>query len=376
MYANFFLFSPTLQFQMLQPVKFSRKNNADFVKELKANVNNYFKENKISKFGNYKMVVKSIFMLTLYLTPYCVILFTENNNVWLHLCMWAIMGLGMSGIGLSIMHDANHGSYSKNALVNKLMSSVIYMVGGNSLNWKIQHNVLHHTYTNIEGLDEDIEAPVVALRFSPHQPKKKIQKYQHLYAWIFYGFLTLTWAFDADFKQMVGFKKKGLIKGQNKSFGRIMFDLVFFKLLYYVFIFVLPITLSVAPWWISIVGFFVMQFIAGLVLASIFQPAHVVPDTEYPLPDDNGNMESSWLVHQLQTTTNFAQKNKAFTWFVGGLNHQVEHHLFPTICHIHYPKISAIVKETALAYNLPYHSYPKFTNALYNHAKLLKQFGQ
>lgn len=360
----------------MRPVKFSRKDNADFVKELKNNVNEYFKENNISKYGNYTMVIKSIFMLCLYLTPYFFMLFTGIENFWFHLLMWIIMGFGMSGIGLSIMHDANHGSYSKNQTVNRLMSSMIYIVGANALNWKIQHNVLHHTYTNIEGLDEDIEAPVSWLRFSPHQPKKKIQRYQHYYAWFFYSLLTLFWALDADFRQMHGFKKKGLVKGQNRKYSTVMFELILFKLLYYVFIFVLPISISVVPWWYCIIGFLVMQMIAGLVLASIFQPAHVVPDTLFPLPDKDLKMESSWLVHQLETTTNFAQKSKAFTWFVGGLNHQVEHHLFPTICHIHYPKISHIVKETALKYNVPYNSYPTFASAIYHHIKVLKQFGR
>lgn len=361
---------------MNQTVKFSRKDNAEFVKALKRNVNNYFKENNLSKNGNWKMVIKTFFMLGLYLTPFVLILSNYSDALWFNLSMWAIMGIGMAGIGLSIMHDANHGSYSSNPNMNTFIGSVIYMVGGNALNWKLQHNVLHHTYTNIDGHDEDIQAPLSWLRFSPHQPKKKIQKYQHLYAWFFYGFLTLTWAFDADFKQMKGFKKKGLTKSVDKSYGRIMFELIFFKVLYYLFIFVLPIWLSDAPIWHNLLGFVVMHFIAGVVLSAIFQSAHVVPVANYPLPDENGNIENNWMVHQLETTANFANKNWALTWFIGGLNHQVEHHLFPSICHIHYPKLSKIVKATAEEYGIPYHSYPTFIGVLGEHTKLLKKFGR
>lgn len=361
---------------MSQFVRFSKKNNTEFVKTVKSRVNNYFKENNISKFGNYKMVIKSIFMLSLYLIPYFLMVLIEFKYNWIYLILWAIMGIGMSGVGLSIMHDAIHGSYSKRKWVNKMMGSVIYLVGANALNWRIQHNVMHHTYTNIEGLDGDIEPPIPILRFSPHQPKMKIHKFQYIYAWFFYGLLTLFWALDSDFKQIFQFKKKGLTKAHKKNFASVMFELIFFKLLYYVFIFAIPLSFSAAPLWTIISGFLIMQFIAGVILAAIFQPAHVVPDTDYPLPDENGKIENNWLVHQLYTTANFAQYNKPFTWFVGGLNHQVEHHLFPLICHVHYPKISKIVQDTAKEFGLPHHSFPSFGNALYNHIKVLKQFGQ
>ena len=359
---------------MSRTIKFSRNSDAEFVATIKERVNNYFTEKNLSKFGNYKMVIKSIFMLTLYLTPYSLLFVFDFESIWPVLGLWFVMGVGMSGIGLSIMHDANHGSYSKNRTLNKLMSSVIYLVGANALNWRIQHNVLHHTYTNIDGLDEDIYQSGV-LRFSPHQPKLKHHKYQHLYAWFFYSILTLTWAFDADFRQIYSFKKNGLTKGHKKNFTNVLIELIGFKLFYYVFIFAIPLIFTEIPWWHIVLGFLLMQMISGLILAAIFQPAHVVGETEFPLPDEKGNMEHSWLVHQLHTTANFAQYNKALTWFVGGLNHQVEHHLFPTICHVHYPAISGIVQQTAKDFNIPYHSFPTFRAALVSHVKMLKKLG-
>lgn len=359
---------------MAQSIKFARNSDAEFVSTIREKVNAYFTDKNISKFGNYKMVLKSIFMLSLYLTPYLTLLIADPQNIFAVIGLWAIMGIGMSGIGLSIMHDANHGSYSSYPILNKLMSSVIYLVGANALNWRIQHNVLHHTYTNIDGLDEDIYQSGV-MRFSPHQPRLKFHKFQHFYAWFFYSILTLTWAFDADFRQIFSFKKKGLTKGHKKNFTNVMIELVGFKLFYYVFIFVLPFVFTTTPWYYMIIGFLIMHILCGLILAAIFQPAHVVTETDFPLPDEKGNMEYSHLVHQLHTTANFAQKNKLLTWFVGGLNHQVEHHLFPTICHVHYPAISKIVQETAKEFNLPYHSFPTFRNALISHTQMLKKLG-
>lgn len=360
---------------ILQTVKFTKSSNPEFVSVLKEKVNNYFKTNNISKYGNKSMIFKSIFMLSIYLLPYSAMLIFDFQNIWVVFGLWIIMGFGMSGIGLSIMHDANHGSYSKNKKVNKLMASMIYLVGGNALNWKIQHNILHHTYTNIDGLDGDIYQGKL-LRFSPHQPKLKHHKYQYIYAWFLYCLMTLTWATDAEFKQIYKFKKEGLTKGHRKNFTNIIIELTASKVFYFIFLVVTPLLVTSSPWYYMVIGFIIMQLIAGLMLSSIFQSAHVMPDTNFPLPNESGNIENNWFIHQLNTTANFAQNNKLLTWFAGGLNHQVEHHLFPSICHVHYPKISKIIKETAEEFNIPYNSYPTFINALKNHGLMLKQLGQ
>lgn len=360
----------------MQNISFSAEKNAAFTQTLKKRVNEYFKANHIKKTGNYTMYLKAAFMLSLYLTPYFFVLFGNIENKLIYFGLWIIMGFGMAGIGLSIMHDANHGVFSSHPTVNKIMGGMIYMVGGNALNWKIQHNVLHHTYTNVHGYDQDINSPASLFRFSPHQELAKVHRYQFIYAWFFYSLLTITWAFNADFRQIYDFKKDGLTKISKKSFGRILFDLIFFKLLYYGFIFALPLWLSSQPWWATLLGFLFMQLVAGLMLSCIFQLAHVVPSSDFPLPNDEGQLENSWFVHQLHTTADFSKKDKIFTWFAGGLNFQVEHHLFPNICHIHYSKISKIVKKTAEEYQIPYHAYSSFWSALGGHIALLKRLGR
>lgn len=361
---------------MKQTAHFSNTSHIEFEKALKRNVHNYFKENNLKKTGNWSMYLKTACMLSLYLVPYFFMVFGHIENKLLFFGLWILMGFGMSGIGMSIMHDANHGSYSSSPFINKLMGSMIYLVGGNALNWKIQHNVLHHTYTNVDGLDQDINAPALFLRFSPHQAKNKLHRYQHLYAWVFYSLLTLSWALDADFRQIQDFKKQGLTQAYKKRFSSVMIELIFFKLVYYAFIFAIPMIFSVQPWWMILLGFVAMQMLSGLLLSFIFQMAHVVPASDFPLPNDNGEMENSWSVHQLHTTVNFAENNKLITWFVGGLNRQIEHHLFPNICHIHYPKVSKIVRVTAKEHGIPYHSYPTFWKALSMHFSFLKQVGR
>lgn len=358
----------------LPNVKFTGHLNEEFYKVLRKRVNTYFKSNNISRYANGKMVVKTIFMLCLYLVPF-VLLLTISNSIWFELGMWVLMGFGMAGVGLSVMHDANHGSYSQKEGVNKLVGSVLYILGGSDVNWRIQHNILHHTYTNVAGMDEDIN-PGAVLRFSPHAKRLKIHRYQHYYAWFFYSLMTLLWFITKDYRQALRYQKHGLLGTQKTNFIKHITTIIISKLIYG-FVFIgLPMYLTPSAWWITVLGFLIMQFIAGLILAIIFQPAHVVPTSEYSEPDASGNVEADWAVNQMYNTANFAPKAKILSWYVGGLNYQVEHHLFPNICHIHYASISPIVEETAREFNIPYHSYETFLGALTEHTKMLRNLGR
>ncbi|MBM78731.1 MAG: acyl-CoA desaturase [Crocinitomicaceae bacterium] len=354
-------------------IKFDTKKS-EFAKVLRKRVNQYFKEKSISKHSNFNMVFKTFFMMSLYFIPYSFLVSGFIDSYLLNLVLWSVMGLGMAGIGMSVMHDANHGSYSKNKRVNDIIGQVITLIGGNAVNWKLQHNVLHHTYTNISGMDEDLESDPL-MRFSPDQEVKKFHKFQHFYAWFLYGLMTISWSVDKDFSQLFRYRKKGLLKLQNIKFNRALTVLISTKILYYCYAFVLPMIFA-PNWWIALIGYLIMHFVAGFVLAIVFQCAHVIEKTDYPKPLETGNMETDFFVHQLNTTANFGSRSRFFSWFVGGLNFQVEHHLFPNICHIHYKKISPIVKKTALEYGYPYHSFATFFEALSCHTRHLKQLGR
>ena len=320
------------------------------------------------------MVFKTIFMLALYTTPLVLVITKVVTSFGGMMSMWVIMGFGMSGIGLSIMHDANHGAYSKNSRVNAGLGWLLNYIGGYHTNWKIQHNVLHHSYTNIDGHDEDIEKKGV-MRFSPNQERKWIYRFQVIYAPLFYCILTLYWFIGKDFEQLVRYRKKDLLKTQNLTFGKALFQIISFKLLYIAITLVLPIMATDFLWWEIVLGFLAMQYICGLILALIFQSAHVIQETNFYVPDHNCSVENNWAIHQMYTTSNFANKSVLFSWFIGGLNYQIEHHLFPNICHVHYRHISKIVKETAEEFGVPYLEHKTFLDALRSHFSLLHQLG-
>lgn len=359
--------------QATQSLRFSRKDSKIFFKTLNQRVNQYFKENKISKTGNWKLYAKSAVMFSLLLAPYALI-FILNISLWYKLPLCMLMGIGMAGVGMNVMHDGNHGSFSKHPWINKLMGSSIYILAGNVFNWKIQHNVLHHTYTNIHGHDEDLEAGRI-LRFSKHAKWFPYHKFQHLYSVFLYGLLTINWAIFSDFQQMKRYTKRKLSYLNSKKPGLQWTGLIISKIVYFSIWLVVPILFLDAPWWAILIGFVAMHYTAGLILSLVFQLAHVMEDAEMPKPDNTGTMKNTWAVHQLLTTVNFSTKNRFVNWFTGGLNHQIEHHIFPHISHIHYSNIGAIVKKTAQEFNLPYNEYKTTRSALFSHFKFLKQMG-
>lgn len=357
-------------------VRFKNNLHEEFNKTLNQRVNQYFKTKKGGRYANSEMVIKTIFMFCLYLIPYFMFVLGIVESVWAFYLMAALMGLGKAGIGLSVMHDANHGAYSRKKWVNNLVGYSLNLVGANATNWKIQHNVKHHTYTNVSGMDEDISPRGGLLRFDPHSEKKPHHKWQYIYAWFLYGLMTMSWIIVKDWTQLAEYTKDGLLKKQAKSVTRSWIMLVLTKVIYYSYILAIPIIFSPFAWFHIVLGFMVMHYVAGFILAIIFQPAHVIEGNSFEDSSLSDTIEENWAVHQLKTTCNFAQKNKVLSWYVGGLNYQIEHHLFPNICHVHYRKISKIVKKTAEEYNVPYTAYPTFMSALVSHGRMLYSLGR
>lgn len=359
--------------QESKPVTFAATHR-DFSTTLNKRVSDYFKGNGIRRHANREMVIKTVFMFTIYLLPYILVVTGVLTNPWALGAALILMSIATAGIGLSVMHDANHGAYSKQSWVNTAIGYSLNLIGANSFNWKIQHNVLHHTFTNVHEEDEDI-SPRGVLRLTPHSSWKRIHKYQFIYAWFLYGFMTIVWLFFKDFVRIVHYQKTGLAKKQKSSMAQEWIILLATKIFYIGYIFVIPVLFTSLLWWQVLIGVVAMHYIAGFMLAIIFQPAHVIEGTEFPLPAADNVLENNWAVHQLLTTTNFGNDSRWFSWYVGGLNFQIEHHLFPNICHVHYRRIQPIVKQTAQDFGLPYKSTRTFLEALLKHARLLKQLG-
>jgi linoleoyl-CoA desaturase len=358
----------------LYKVKFNNRHQAAFSAELKQKVNAYFTDNNISPYANTAMVFKTIFMLLLAFVPYSLILLVPMQE-WQMLLLCVVIGFGVAGIGFAIQHDANHGAYSPNEKINRLLGFTLTLVGGNDYMWRIKHNVLHHTYTNIHGKDEDISV-VKFLRLAPTAEHKPIHRIQHYIAWFAYSTLTFFWVFYFDFPKLSRYNGNGSVNPEVKHPRTQVFLLFFMKLFYYFYAIVLPILVLNIVWWKVLIGFTVAHLVSGFVLTTVFQLAHVVEDMEFPMPTEEGNIETSWMVHQMETTANFSRNNPLITWYVGGLNYQIEHHLFPKICSIHYPAISNIVKEVAEKYGISYHYQNSLGEALKSHYKMLKQLSK
>jgi len=344
-----------------------------FALAVRKNVNDYFREEGISIKGNLALVIQTIIMMSIYIVPFVLIL-TVRTNIWIAILMTVLTGVGAAGMGMCVMHDAVHGSYSRIKWVNKVLGGTMYLLGSNVFNWKIQHNYLHHAYTNIDGYDQDI-ASKGPLRLSKYEPVKKIHRYQYIHAFFFYGLLTISKLID-DFKQLLLFNKAGITR-QHHVNPLLEYTLMVSVKAMYLFIFIgLPILFTPFTWWQVLIGFFIMQWVEGCILSTVFQMAHVVEGTEQLLPNAEGVIEEEWAVHELRSTSDFGRNNLLLNYYIGGLNFQIEHHLFPNISHIHYRKIAPIVERTAEEFGFHYNLKPTFMNALHSHIHKLKELGK
>ncbi len=359
----------------MKAIKFISKdqNQTDFARELKKRTRQYFKENNISVYGDYRIILKAILMIGIYVSTLAII-FIFPMSAWYAFILMIVMGIGEAGIGMGVMHDAAHGSFSNRKWLNKLMTNSMLLLGSSVINWKIQHNVLHHTYPNVHGWDRDIDSK--GLRLCSHSEQtQKVFRYQYLFGPLLYGLMTIV-RFVSDFNHLNMYRKMGALKGQNINYRKTVLSIALHKIIYLSVFFVLPFIFTDFLWWQVLIGFFTMHFTASIIMGTVFQLAHLVESVEEPLPNEAGEIHSQYAVHQLETTCDFGKKGGLFSWYVGGLNFQVEHHLFPHICHIHYPKLAIIVEQTAKEYNQPYNSYETINGAFRSHLRTLKRLGR
>lgn len=359
----------------MQTIKFIPKdqNQKDFAKELSKRVRQYFKEEGKSTFGGSKLLFKAILMIALYVAP-IVLIFTLDLSPWLALGLMILMGIGKAGIGMGVMHDAAHGTFSKHKWVNQIMANTILTFGTNLINWKIQHNVLHHTYPNVYKWDNDINTKGL-IRLSMHADSRRIFKYQYIFGPLLYCLMTLS-KFVGDIKQLIVFQRLGALKIYNGSLSRNLWILIATKVIYLGVFFGLPFIFTDFTWWQLIIGFLTMHFVASMIMGTVFQMAHVVEGMAEPLPDDSGVIQNQFYVHQLETTSDFGKGRSLLGWYIGGLDFQAIHHLFPHISHVHYPELALIVQNTAAEFNQPYNCQKSFFSAYASHIRTLKRLGK
>jgi len=353
-------------------VTFNVREPEQFIAELKARVAAFFEERGISPKANARMVIKTVVLLSALVVPYLLIL----SNAFTPLAMLGFamfMGVAFAGIGFAVSHDALHGAYSSNPKVNALIGLTFDALGANGYMWRIMHNVVHHTYTNVPGVDTDLEATWF-LRLSPSAKHRWVHRFQHWYALAPYSLATLNWVFLKDYKF---FFARRIGPYEQKHHPWPQWVLLFGgKLFYYAWAIVIPLLVVHVTWWQYVIGFLAMHFTTGIILSVVFQLAHVVEETAHLAPDTTGRMRHAWMVHEVLTTANFSMRNKLLGWYVGGLNFQIEHHLFPKVCSVHYPAISRIVRETCEKYGIRYNVHETLFGAIHSHWTTLKRLGQ
>ncbi|RDC55771.1 acyl-CoA desaturase [Pedobacter chinensis] len=351
--------------------KFPAPGEINFYAELRRRVNDDLRARGLKVNANSFMWLKTAVFLCLFVILYFTILLSGLNAIYL-IPLTLILGIVCAFIGFNVCHDAIHGSFSSSKRTNKLLGMIFHLLGASPYVWNITHNVVHHTYTNIPGHDEDIEIAPGLIRISHEDTLKPHQRFQHWYAFPLYGLASLSWVLRKDFKK---FFQQQIGARENVHPKIEYFNLFFYKFLYYFLFIGLPILVMDLAWWQVILGFVLLHLAQGITMGLVFQLAHVVEGTTFPVPNEAGNMEEAWAEHQMHTTANFATNCPVAAFFLGGLNRQIEHHLFPKICHVHYGWISVIVKNTALEFGIPYHENRTFLTALRSHCRMLKKMG-
>ena len=342
-----------------------------FHAELKRRISAYFEEVGKSTTGDYSLFIKAVVLMVSFVLIYIHLVFFTPSTVWAILeCI--VLGGVVAAIGFNVMHDGAHGSFSKYKWVNQLAAFSLNILGGNSFMWNVKHNVIHHAYTNVDGVDDDIDIQPW-MRMSTTQKKYKMHKYQHLYFWILYALLYLLWIFVLDYSKYFKGKIGQMPLKKMSTADHLMFW--GFKL-FHAFLFVgLPVYMLGFTAWVT--GFTIFAAFAGLVISLVFQLAHTVEHTAFPVANvDTNRLDDEWAIHQIKTTANFATDNKVVSWLVGGLNFQIEHHLFPKISHVHYPAISKIIRKACEEYRLHYIEFPKVRYAVASHVTFLRQMGR
>lgn len=352
-------------------IKFDNKN-PEFFNVLKDRVHEYFETKNIKQTGNYKLFTKTAILFSILIACYTILVFFTPASNLLSVAICILLGINFASIGFNIMHDGAHGSYSTKKWVNEIMSLSLNVLGGSSYMWKLKHNINHHSYTNIEGMDDDIDIKPF-IRVHPEQDGKWFHRFQHIYSFLLYGLTYLFWIYFNDFKKYFGGQVSKFVPLRKMDLKE---HVIFWTTkIVYVFLFLL-LPFYFAGVVKTLVGYSIVVFVTGLVIAIVFQLAHIVEDM--PFIDTNGTshkIETEWAIHQINTTADFATKSKTMTWFMGGLNFQVEHHLFPKISHIHYPQIHKIVKQACKEFNVNYREFPTVISAVQSHLLHLKAMG-
>jgi linoleoyl-CoA desaturase len=350
-------------------LKFAR-DSAGFLNALKQRVAEYFTQTGKRPNDNWRMYLKSAIILAWFFGSYIALVFFAKGAL-IAIPLAFFLALSMAAVGFGIQHDGGHNAYSRKNWINKLAASTLDLIGASSYLWYWKHAIFHHSYTNIQNHDPDIDLGSAG-RFSPHAKKFWFQRWQHIYLWPLYGLMSSRWHIIGDFKDVVNGTIPPHRVPRPKGWALIVF--IAGKVISFSMAFAIPLFFH--SWWVVLLFYLLVTGVLGIVLSLVFQLAHCVEEADFPLPSEGTQrMEQSWAVHQMETTVNFARESKILCWYLGGLNFQIEHHIFPHVCHIHYPAISRIVESTCREFGVRYSVHPTFWAGMKSHYRWLKRMG-
>jgi len=356
--------------EIMSFITFNTKEHP-FFDQLKKRVDAYFEQNKINRWGNWKIYLKTGILLSSAVALYIWLVFFTPGPV-AAILLSALLGLTLAGIGFNVMHDGAHGSFSKYEWLNDMMGYSLNLMGGDVRLWKTKHNMVHHSFTNVEGIDDDIDVKPF-IRINLHQKKYWMHRFQHIYAFFLYSLNYLFWVFYSDYKKYFTGRVGETKIRKFKTKDHIIF---WATKLTYMFVFIALPIMNVG-FVATLIGYLVLTIVCGVTIATVFQLAHVVEEADFIDPHEiNHKSEEEWAVHQIKTTSNFATRSKIVGWFTGGLNFQVEHHLFPRISHVHYPAINKIVMETCEQFGIRYNEHRTVFLAVRSHVVHLREIGR
>ena len=352
-----------------QRIRFA--HNGAFHRELKKRVDEYFEATGYARRDLPRMVLKAAVIFAWFTATWVTLVFF-TTSWWAALPLSVLMGLAVSGVGMGVQHDANHGATSRSGRINRVLGWSMDVVGASSHVWRTKHNTVHHTFTNVAGQDDDIDLGPLG-RLAPGLPRRPMHRFQHIYMWVLYGLMLPKWVFYDDISSLRAGKLG--VHELARPTGTALYALLAGKLAFVSWSLLIPALFH--PLWVVLICFFITNFTVGLVLAVTFQLAHCVQEADFPMPGGpDGRMADDWAVHQLATTVDFSRHNPILTWYMGGLNFQAVHHLFPKTCHLHYPALSRILEVTSEKHGLRYRVHDSFWSGIRSHYRLLKQLGQ
>jgi len=341
---------------------------AAFPKVLRRRLDRFFAEQNISPKANPMMWSKIALGLAV-LAGSWIAIYAFRPDSWKFAGLYLLVGLAQTFLLLNIAHDSNHNAISSNSTVNKTLNYVFDVCGISSYMWRILHHRGHHSCVNVHGEDDALTGRGL-LRFTPHEPRLPLQRFQHFYALVLYAFFSLDYVFVRDFECFFFPSHDYLAKTKHPL--REYFILFAGKAFYFTYMLVLPIVLLHKSLWLVAGSFLMVHLIIGLSVALVFQTTHTVDSTYFPA--GRGEFENG-IYHIFATTADYATTNPVVGYLTGGLNHHIAHHLCPFVCHTHYAPLTRIVKETAAEFGIPYREHPTMTRAIWHHLILLKQLG-